>query len=79
MASKIGGQKVLGASMFLGSLMTLLVPVSANWGYEALIACRFLNGLVHVNKYSNITKKNFFNIFFRIFKGAVWPVIIIYI
>lgn len=47
LSKKIGGQRVLGISMFLGSLMTLLVPFSAKFGYHSLIICRFLNGLVH--------------------------------
>ena len=35
--------------MFMGSAMTLLAAPSAELGYGFLIACRFVNGLVHVN------------------------------
>ena len=55
MASKIGGQKVLAATIFGASVMTLLMPISAEWGYMALISTRFLCGLIHViNDYFNL-------------------------
>ena len=34
--------------MFMGSVMTLLAAPSAELGYGFLIACRFINGIVHV-------------------------------
>jgi hypothetical protein len=40
---------VLGFSMIMGSVMTLLAAPSAELGYGYLIACRFINGLVHVS------------------------------
>ena len=42
------GKNVLGFSMFMGSVMTLLAASSAELGYGFLIAFRFINGLVHV-------------------------------
>jgi MFS family permease len=45
---RFGAKKVLSASMFLGSVMTILCPESARLGYGVLIVCRFLAGLAHV-------------------------------
>jgi MFS transporter, ACS family, solute carrier family 17 (sodium-dependent inorganic phosphate cotransporter), member 5 len=33
--------------MFMGSCLTLLVPISARSSYIVLIICRFLNGIFH--------------------------------
>ncbi len=44
---KIGGRKVLGFSMFIGSLLTMLVPVSSRLSYVALIFIRFITGVIH--------------------------------
>jgi MFS family permease len=45
---KFGGKKVLAFSMLMGSILTILVPVSARTSYILLIICRFFNGLFHV-------------------------------
>ena len=34
--------------MLVASVMTLLVPVSANLNYWVLTVCRFINGVAHV-------------------------------
>lgn len=70
---KMKGKIVLATSMLLGSAMTLLVPVSARFGYMALIFCRFLNGLAHVNQKNFKSSK--FDVTTWIKKGMVWPAI----
>lgn len=46
---RYGPKIILGLSMLGGSVMTVLVVPSANIGYWALMACRFIMGLSHVN------------------------------
>ena len=46
---KYGAKIILGLSMLGGSIFTALLTPSAEFGYGALMACRFLIGLSHVN------------------------------
>lgn len=48
---KFGGKIVLGISMLLGSLLTILAAPSAKLGFGVLILCRFITGLAHVYNY----------------------------
>lgn len=45
---KYGGKRVLAASMFCGSVMTILLAPVATLGYQWLIVARFITGLFHV-------------------------------
>jgi hypothetical protein len=63
------GKNVLGFSMFMGSAMTLLAAPSAELGYGFLIACRFVNGLVHVSLYCFKLVKQHFKLDNKNFKG----------
>ncbi len=44
---RFGGKIVLGASILIGSIMTMLAVPSSKLGYFALIVCRFVTGLAH--------------------------------
>ncbi|RMZ92896.1 inorganic phosphate cotransporter isoform X2, partial [Brachionus plicatilis] len=47
LSMKYGAKSVLGISMLTGSILTIFLVPSAQIGYGALIACRFLIGLAH--------------------------------
>ena len=70
---KLGAKITLGGAILIGSVFTILVPLAANMSYMALIACRFITGIAHVNnsfRYFNIQP-----IFVTktLSKGAFWP------
>jgi hypothetical protein len=44
-----GAKIVLAGAILLGSILTILIPVAAQWSYMALVACRFLTGVAHVS------------------------------
>ena len=44
---KFGGVKVLGISMLIASILTIVTPFFARWHYIALAVCRFFIGLAH--------------------------------
>ena len=48
MTIKFGPKRVLGSSIVLGSLATILVPQAARLGYVYLAVVRFLTGTAHV-------------------------------
>ena len=56
---KFGPKIVFLASMFLGSIGTILVPVCAHWNFYALIFCRFLTGAAQVLTIIIIKTKTF--------------------
>lgn len=47
MSIKLGAKIVLAFAILAGSILTLLIPMAAEMGYMALIACRFFTGVVH--------------------------------
>ena len=44
---KFGGVKVLGISMLIASILTVITPFLARWHYLALAVLRFVIGLAH--------------------------------
>jgi MFS family permease len=44
---KLGAKVVLGAAIFVGSILTVIIPFAAQTSYVALVACRFLTGVAH--------------------------------
>jgi len=53
LALKLGGKNVFGMSIFLGSIMTMLLPFAANQGYYFLLVCRFLIGVFQVKFFTS--------------------------
>ena len=49
LSAKFGGKRVLGISMLIASLLTIVDPFAARLHYAALFICRFLIGFAHVN------------------------------
>ncbi|RNA20803.1 sialin isoform X1 [Brachionus plicatilis] len=47
LSMKYGPKTILGVSMLIGSIFTILIVPSAQLGYGVLMACRFLIGLSH--------------------------------
>ena len=76
---RFGGKLVLGSSMFLASVFTLVVPPCARLSYIALFICRLIVGLCHVSScrenFLYFIKRNYlFNICAK-WKGAFWPAV----
>lgn len=46
-AHKIGGKKVYATAILIGSIISTLVPMSANISYLVLALCRFITGIFH--------------------------------
>jgi MFS family permease len=44
---KLGAKVVLGAAIFIGSILTVIIPFAAKSSYMALVICRFLTGVAH--------------------------------
>ena len=44
---KFGSRRLLTASILIGSIFTMFIPVCAQFHYAALIACLFFTGLTH--------------------------------
>ena len=66
---KFGGRYILCLSMFIGSIITLFIPLSAFQSTTALFTCLFFIGAAHVNSYlislpKIMEKKIFFMIFY---------------
>ncbi|CAF0884868.1 unnamed protein product [Brachionus calyciflorus] len=47
LSTKYGGKNVLGLSMLIASIFTIVTPFTARWGYIPLSVCRFIIGLAH--------------------------------
>lgn len=45
---QIGGKKMFLGSLLLGSILTLITPVCAQWDFYALLTTRILLGVVQV-------------------------------
>lgn len=48
MAEAWGAKIIVGVSVGLSGVVTLLSPVAASFGFEAMLACRFLIGALGV-------------------------------
>ena len=44
---RFGGKWVNFVAILVGSIATLLTPISAHWNYWVLFVCRLICGLVH--------------------------------
>lgn len=57
LAELVGGHRVFGHSMFWASIITLVTPITAHMGYQAMVVLRALLGFMLGGNYHFITPK----------------------
>lgn len=71
LAETYGGRAVVGWSMAISVVLTVLVPITAQFSYWAVIALRFLTGVAAVSDYFDFKSTRYF-LFFNLIKIITW-------